>query len=270
MESNFLKIVSNNKTIDYKVNKFPAGEVGLALSESLENSIVDIDCNIHTLNQLTLLEQLIYNCGKVNNLNIGFMYGLRQDKTIHKDYIELKRQPISFNASNVNLLVPHSNVENANAITINLHEVFRGINGHDVVVVFPDSNAKRRFNVPKYIKFITMDKVRNLDAKINKHVFNEDISIIENKHVFVIDDICDGGATFISCAELLNESNLNMKSLNLHVVHGLFTKPLDKLKSLYDTITCNTHPKIKYTLNDLLLIDNEIKSIKNKPYYEEL
>jgi ribose-phosphate pyrophosphokinase len=52
----------------------------------------------------------------------------------------------------------------------------------------------------------------------------------------VVDDICDGGATFIKLRELIDSSI----KLNLHVTYGIFSKGLDILyKAGYTKITYN-------------------------------
>ena len=53
-----------------------------------------------------------------------------------------------------------------------------------------------------------------------------------------MDDICDGGATFIKCAEALKAQGV--KDIRLFVYHGFFTKGLDALfkadiKEIYTT-----------------------------------
>jgi ribose-phosphate pyrophosphokinase len=54
-------------------------------------------------------------------------------------------------------------------------------------------------------------------------------------NIWVIDDLCDGGATFISIAKLLRE-NYEFNQLNLYVTHGLFSKGKEELFKYYDNI----------------------------------
>jgi ribose-phosphate pyrophosphokinase len=55
-------------------------------------------------------------------------------------------------------------------------------------------------------------------------------------NVCVVDDICDGGATFLSLAEMLKRTQPNITSLNLYVTHGIFSKGVEELLKMYDTI----------------------------------
>ena len=45
----------------------------------------------------------------------------------------------------------------------------------------------------------------------------------------MIDDICDGGRTFIECAKLLKAAGVG--SMALYVSHGIFSKGLDPLEN---------------------------------------
>lgn len=72
-----------------------------------------------------------------------------------------------------------------------------------------------------------------------------------NNDVLILDDICDGGGTFLGLGQLLRD-NYQVKSLTLAVTHGLFTQGLDKLGEMFDqiisfvptgTAALNTNPK---------------------------
>jgi ribose-phosphate pyrophosphokinase len=53
--------------------------------------------------------------------------------------------------------------------------------------------------------------------------------------IWIVDDLCDGGATFISIAQLLRR-NMKFGELNLYVTHGLFSKGKEELFKYYTTI----------------------------------
>lgn len=56
-----------------------------------------------------------------------------------------------------------------------------------------------------------------------------------DRDVLILDDICDGGGTFLGLGQLLREK-YGVKSLTLGVTHGLFTQGLDKLGEMFDQI----------------------------------
>jgi ribose-phosphate pyrophosphokinase len=58
-------------------------------------------------------------------------------------------------------------------------------------------------------------------------------------NVCVVDDLCDGGGTFISLGKMLKLTQPDITSLNLYVTHGLFSKGTEELSKLYDKIYTN-------------------------------
>lgn len=56
-----------------------------------------------------------------------------------------------------------------------------------------------------------------------------------NDELLFIDDICDGGATFLELAKFLKEFGL-IKRPSLYVTHGIFSKGLDALDEYFHTI----------------------------------
>ena len=59
---------------------------------------------------------------------------------------------------------------------------------------------------------------------------------VKNKNLIIIDDICDGGRTFIEIAKILRERDCG--KLYLYVTHGIFAKGLDVLRPYFDHIFC--------------------------------
>lgn len=55
------------------------------------------------------------------------------------------------------------------------------------------------------------------------------------KDVLILDDICDGGGTFLGLGEILLRK-YQAKSLTLAVTHGLFTQGLENLERVFDRI----------------------------------
>lgn len=60
--------------------------------------------------------------------------------------------------------------------------------------------------------------------------------ILMNKSVMIVDDISDGGGTFIPLAELLKERGA--REVTLLVSHGIFSRGLENLKPAIDKIYC--------------------------------
>ena len=58
----------------------------------------------------------------------------------------------------------------------------------------------------------------------NGFIVYDEVNCIEirDKSVLIVDDLCDGGMTFILLAKMLRKSS--PKSLSLYVTHGIFSK----------------------------------------------
>lgn len=113
----------------------------------------------------------------------------------------------------------------------------------DKVICFPDQGAKDRYSecFPNSV-VIYCEKTRDVSTgEITGLNVLGDVDLI-GQHVVIVDDICDGGATFIYTAKALDA--LCPAQIDLAVTHGLFSKGQ---QVLYDAgIT-----KI-YTTNSLL------------------
>lgn len=98
----------------------------------------------------------------------------------------------------------------------------------------PDAGAMKKINLVEIVankrRDISTGEIIGVElikkVKVNKH----------SGPILVIDDICEGGRTFIEVAKLLEEEYPNHPRA-LYITHGLFTNnALDKLFELYDTI----------------------------------
>lgn len=112
----------------------------------------------------------------------------------------------------------------------------------EVVLVSPDAGAlKKIYKVSEYLGGIpVIECSKKRDVRTGQlsgfSVYEEDL---KGKHCVVVDDICDGGGTFLGLATALKEKNAG--KLSLIVSHGIFSKGFDPLKEHYDTVfTTNT------------------------------
>lgn len=148
----------------------------------------------------------------------------------------------SCNFKSVHIVDPHSDVTPAlinNCIVKSVEDIFKvhfttTIDTKSNIFVAPDAGAlkkvqkvARTYEVP----VISAEKVRDtktgeiIDTKI--HITEELIVGMINKRLTIIDDICDGGRTFIEIAKKLQV--YLPKEINLYVTHGIFSQGLDPL-----------------------------------------
>lgn len=147
--------------------------------------------------------------------------------------------------NNVIVLDPHSDV--APALINNCHQssnhkyirqVFWDIK-ENVHLVIPDAGAvKKGHALAKEIKFagiIQCDKVR--DTKTGSltgfRVFDYDL---KGKACMIVDDICDGGGTFMGLAHELKSNGAG--KIYLFVTHGIFSKGLGSLAEYFQKVFC--------------------------------
>jgi ribose-phosphate pyrophosphokinase len=96
-------------------------------------------------------------------------------------------------------------------------------------IVFPDRSASIRYNNSRFLKSIICDKTREQSTgKILNYSVKFPFSYKTNSRLLIVDDICDGGATFIECAKLLRRTDPNA-TIGLAVTHGIFSKGRDHL-----------------------------------------
>lgn len=78
-------------------------------------------------------------------------------------------------------------------------------------------------------------------------------------HYLVVDDICDGGGTFVGLVEATNDPNLKY---DLFVSHGIFSKPMSKLFYYFDNIYCtNSFHVQKSQINVIDVITPMLKEV---------
>jgi ribose-phosphate pyrophosphokinase len=75
----------------------------------------------------------------------------------------------------------------------------------------------------------------------------------------VVDDVCDGGGTFIGLAKAIKEANPSVDySLDLWVSHGIFSKGFNELNKYYSRIiTTNSIPRDN-TSRDVIEVDTSL------------
>lgn len=91
------------------------------------------------------------------------------------------------------------------------------------VVCYPDKGAYDKYTfVYKDCVFPTMHATKVRDQSTGEIKGHELFGEPSGKIVLIVDDICDGGATFISLAKMLREKGA--EGVHLFVSHGIFSK----------------------------------------------
>lgn len=164
---------------------------------------------------------------------------------VFADIINAQNYPIVY------VMDPHSEVSmalinNAKVITtVNdeyLKRVVPNYCEQFYIVLAPDAGSfKRLSKVIKDVPLIYATKSRDTKtgalSNVEIHTGNVDL---DGKTILVVDDICDGGGTFLLLAEALHKARIT-NDLELYVTHGIFSKGTDVLyKSFYPIYTTNS------------------------------
>lgn len=115
-------------------------------------------------------------------------------------------------------------------------------------IVLPDAGAEKR--LPKLNKpVICCEKKRDV---VTGQIAGTVVHGLDNSHgpFLIVDDICDGGRTFIEIAKVIRHYCTQQKMLHpnisLYVTHGIFSKGFDELVYYFDHIyVANLFPPIE-------------------------
>jgi ribose-phosphate pyrophosphokinase len=265
---------AENSDIKYKVSKYPDGQQSITIdlpdTDFHEKITVSITSRLNSFKDLEVIiaaNQALREFSYVENvkLNVPYFLGARSDRKFEagtSNYLKTVICPIinSQNFSRVTVLDPHSDVLEAclnNYHKHNNHRLVKDaltkIDNRDgarerICLVSPDAGAyKKIFDVAKEFNIeniITATKVR--DIKTGKILRTEIPTLDQHadlKYV-IIDDICDGGRTFIELSKAIKGSRPTAK-VYLVVTHGIFSAGFAELNQYFEGIyTTNSYRDI--------------------------
>lgn len=116
----------------------------------------------------------------------------------------------------------------------------------DFVLICPDKGAvEKMYDVAKAINYkkeiVICSKHRDIATG---NIVSSDIGNLvdlQGEDAYIIDDICDGGKTFVEIANKLKL--LNPGEINLIITHGIFSKGFDELCYYFNNIYCTNSVK---------------------------
>ncbi len=98
----------------------------------------------------------------------------------------------------------------------------------DYALISPDGGAlKKIYKVAQFVDAPSVVECSKMRDVKTGHLsgFGSNVANFEGKTCFIVDDICDGGGTFVGLAALLK--NRNAGKIVLIVSHGIFSKGFD-------------------------------------------
>ena len=252
-----LKLYINGDKVDIKRLQFPAGETLIALPINRPwndaRIILDFTSN-NDLFDLALLVDAIrrhdsFSEHEINiSLTMRYIPYARQDRVCNPgESLSIKVVADFINSLNFKSVCAwdcHSDVtlalfNNMEHISQDMLVYYLAVLRKGAVLVSPDVGAQKKiFKFSKahpnsFDKVICADKVRD-PASGNIVSTSVNCEHIGDKDFLIMDDICDGGRTFIELAKVLRP--LTNGDIYLYVTHGIFSAGLSELKKHFKAI----------------------------------
>lgn len=250
--------------------KFPGGEVGVKLNPEWTDPntvfpiapVIEVRGKVNhdelfvVLNLLDAIDKARGSNSKVRLTDLDFSYMPygRQDRVCYKGEsfaLEVFVRTIATFEQSINRILvddPHSGVF-YNLCEKYMPDVFLTVIPQDIcmlglvkrgdfdLVIGPDVGSREKATHAANrlsTAVLVLDKVRKDGQVVYRDLTADTIS----GRVVIVDDICDGGRTFISVGEMIRRTQPRVTKLSLHVTHGIFSQGLDKLYEVFDTVTC--------------------------------
>lgn len=228
-----VKLLSNGIEVPFSTTIFPDGTSQVwkldsnKLFQDGNNKILWLFENEGELMHVCQLAQLLtrhYECSP--DLHVPYLPYGRQDKLISNEtsfsLFTFESMLRTSGIHRINTFDAHSDAA-ASVKSTPAVDFHKSLPQHDLIC-FPDKGAAQRYKESYYgSKVIFCEKVRDqLTGNITGLKLITMGHDLTNQSVLIVDDICDGGMTFIKVAEALNP--FKPKQVNLAVSHGLFSK----------------------------------------------
>jgi ribose-phosphate pyrophosphokinase len=274
--------------IKYKISQFPDGQQSVEIDPTtvVLDAAVEICSRFTSFRSLELIisaTQDLYELGvKDISLYVPYFLGARSDRKFAKgasNYLKTVVCPIinSQKYTRVTVLDAHSDVleacldrfqkvSNISVVSFSLQSIDHGdCPKEDIVIVSPDAGAmKKIYDVAKMFSMpnvITAGKVRDIATGAILKTEVPDISKYAGKKFLIIDDICDGGRTFIELAKAIQEQ-LPDAECYLCVTHGIFSAGLKELNKYFKGIFCSNSYSDMHSPEFSLANDNQMQKLR--------
>jgi ribose-phosphate pyrophosphokinase len=243
--------------------------------QSLERHNIHIEKAFHfgkneTIDTARFDLLLKYLNPKSIHLYTPYVEGARSDRKFVEGGVNYLKQVIcpiinSLNFTSVVVLDPHSDVLEAclnnyekvdNHIIVryaleHMHGTVNSPLDYNVCLVSPDAGAyKKIFDVAQSLEIeniITATKVRDLKTGQILHTEIPTLDQHNKLRYVIVDDICDGGRTFIELAKAIKGSRPTAE-IYLIVTHGIFSAGYNQLEEYFEQIyTTNSYKDIDHS-----------------------
>lgn len=244
---NLIDVVKSN--VKWSISRFPDGEIQITLEDFSRKDEYDVKCRITNTEELFILMQV---CDILKRhdvrfyITIYYLMGMRMDRVM--DFNRPFTLKIITNilnnlgASTIDIFECHSErtldlIEKGYEMYNEKWAAFLG-DFYNCQTVFPDEGAVKRYfpdgNVSKDI--VIGSKVRDINSgKITSIKVKNPEVINPNKRLLVIDDLCDGGGTFVGIAKAIKEINPDAV-IDIAIPHMVNPKGIENLSKNFNHV----------------------------------
>lgn len=247
-----ISIRSDGRSIEYERLTFSGGEVHVRIAQT-PDEVARVTARVRS--SADFMEMLMVTdalrrrgCSQIH-LVIPYLPYARQDRVCAiGEALSLRVVCDIINAQNyasVTVWDAHSDTALAlldRVINVSWKHLFRiydvmpDLGRDDRLLVAPDAGALKKieaFSKATRISYVRADKTRNpVDGSIGETIVHS--GHVGAKSFFILDDICDGGKTFIELAKVLRP--LTDGKIYLYVTHGIFSKGTSVFDGLIDHV----------------------------------
>lgn len=249
-----MQIIDLTRQTGCKIATFPDGEKHVTVDALDRKEPVSIICRIACADDLFCLMQLGDILKRqemeINTLFIGYLMSMRCDRLfdLNRPFsLKIVADVINaIGARNVQIIEPHSYrtmslINKSVGALATMENFMNGILKSnelqlDIVAVLPDEGAQARYHIPHTIPSILCEKRRDPETGklLSFEVCTKETDIYKDKDLVLLDDLCDGGGTFLGLAPKLRE--LAPKSISLLVTHAIQLDGIKKVAQAYDHV----------------------------------
>ena len=249
LDKNFKPL--EGKEIEFENFIFSGGEPHIKIKPFDISSEITITHRLNSFNDLGLLCVTVDALQRMNvkkiSLFIPYFPAARQDRVmIPGEPLSVKVYAAIINAmqlDKVTVFDAHSEVTPAllnNCEVISNHKFIKEVIekiGKEVKLISPDGGAlKKIYKVSEFLGGLeVVECSKSRDVKTGKLTgFKVHANDLKGTTCLIVDDICDGGGTFLGLADELK--NKNAGDLYLAISHGIFNKGFDDLNGKFKGI----------------------------------
>lgn len=232
--------------IKYTISHFPDGEVQITLGAFSRKDTIKVMCRITNAEELFIVKQVFDILDRneiVYDVFISYLMGMRMDRVMDfnrpftlKIVADILK---SSKAREIEILEPHSGrtYHEFGTYEKSIPEVLNRLAPYQIIL--PDAGAKARYESVFFLGYdhdtIFCSKVRDIATGQILRIQVDNPEMLSDRPMMIIDDLCDGGGTFLGIAEAIRAIKPDAK-LNINVVHVVNRDGLRRLSETFDHV----------------------------------